>query len=127
MLSAVSRPFHRPTALALLALLALAESSCMTRAIKEEVWTDGYTVAYLRSEKKGTKTVAKGFQHPAAIAPVRLSHILSRIDMRKGEGAESQRVPAIPLETLFTIGEAMATGLEEAGPDQEIVIQSIRR
>ena len=60
-----------------------------------------------------------------AIAPVRLAHILSRIDMRQGEGAESKRVAAIPLETLFLIGDAMAEGLAKADPDQEVVVKAI--
>jgi hypothetical protein len=112
---------------ALIALLAVGTSACITRPVKEEVFSDGYTKAYLRSEKKGRSVVPKGFQHPTTIAPVRLSHILSRIDMRKGEGAESKRVPVFPLETLFTIGDALAKGLNEADPDQEVIVQSIRR
>ena len=127
MLSSVSRTLPRPTAVALIALLAVGASACITRPVKKEVFSDGYTKAYLRSEKKGTKTVPRGFQHPTAIAPVRLSHILSRIDMRRGDGPDSKRVPAIPLDTLFTIGDAMAKGLSEADPDQEVIVQSIRR
>lgn len=127
MIFAVAPASRRPIALALLAVLALAASACITRPVKEEIWTDGYTTAYLRSEKKGSKTVHRGFQHPTTIAPVRLGHILSRIDMRRGNGEDSKRVPAIPLETLFTIGEAMSKGLSEADPDQEVVVQSLRR
>jgi hypothetical protein len=127
MLSAVSRPLRRLPTLLLLAAVALSASACITRPVKEEIWTDGYTRAFLRSEKRGSKTIPRNFDHPTTIAPVRLGHILSRIDIRKGQGPESERVPAIPLETLFTIGEAMAKGLDEANPDQEVVIQSIRR
>jgi hypothetical protein len=127
MLSTVSRPFPRPTVVVLIALLAVGTSACISRPIKKEVYSDGYTKAYLRSEKKGMSVVPKGFQHPTSIAPVRLSHILSRIDMRQGEGAESKRVPVVPLETLFIIGDALAKGLDEADPNQEVIVQSIRR
>ena len=106
MISCVRRSPRRPLALAVLVLLALGASACITRPVKEKVFDREYTETYLRSEKRGTKTVAKGFDHPTAIAPVRLAHILSRIDMRQGEGAESKRVAAIPLETLFLIGDA---------------------
>jgi hypothetical protein len=123
----VSPPLRQSVALALLTALALGSSACISRPVKEKVWTDNYTEAFLRSEKRGTRTVAKGFQHPTSIAPVRLGHILSRIDMRKGTGADSKRVPAIPLATLFTIGEALSKGLDDANPDQEVVVQSIRR
>ncbi|MGI9589973.1 MAG: hypothetical protein ACR2P8_01290 [Myxococcota bacterium] len=119
-------PRH-PLALALLALLALGASACITRPVKEKVFSSEYTETYLRWDVRGTKTVPKSFEHPAAIAPVRLAHILSRIDMRQGEGAESKRVPAIPLDTLFLIGDAMAQGLAKADSDQEVVIQSIRK
>ena len=127
MISCVRRSPRRPLALAVLVLLALGASACITRPVKEKVFDREYTETYLRSEKRGTKTVAKGFEHPTAIAPVRLAHILSRIDMRQGEGAESKRVAAIPLETLFLIGDAMAEGLAKADPDQEVVVQSIRK
>jgi hypothetical protein len=127
MLATVSRPFPRPTLVALIALLAIGTSACVSRSVKEEVYSNGYTKAFLRSEKKGMSVVPKGFQHPSAIAPVRLSHILSRIDMRQGEGAESRRMPVVPLDTLFTIGDALAKGLNEADPNQEVIVQSIRR
>jgi len=127
MLSAVNPPLRRLLSVALLAALGLATSACITRPVKEKVFTDGYTEAYLRWETRGSKPVERGYEHPTAIAAVRLGHILSRIDIRKGEGAESKRVPAIPLETLFTIGEALHEGLAKADPDQEVIVQSIRR
>lgn len=119
-------PRTRPilAALALLVLPVLT-AACISRPIKEKVWSDGYTEAFLRSEKKGSRTVHKGFEHPTVIAPVRMAHILSRIDLREGDGGD--RVPAIPLDTLFTAAEAMADGLAKANPDQEVVVQSVRR
>ena len=127
MLSLMSHTARRKAVTALLALVALGASACITRPVKEKVWTDGYTEVFLRSEKQGTRTLSKGFQHPATIAPIRMAHILSRIDLRKTVDDQSVRMPVVPLETLFIIGEAMSEGLKQADPDQEVVVQSIRR
>lgn len=110
---------------ALLLLPALLAAGCITRPVKRSVFDDGYTKILLRAEKRGTSTIAKNFDHPVSIAPVRLAHILSRIDLRGQE--DKERVPAIPLDTLFTIAEGMSKALEEADPDEEVVVQSIRR
>ena len=127
MLSRMSYSVRRAGVTALLTLVALGASACMTRPVKEKVWSDGYTEVFLRSEKRGTQTIGRGFQHPVAVAPVRLAHILSRIDLRKTVEDQSVRMPVVPLETLFTIADAMSEGLKQANPDQEVVVQSIRR
>lgn len=116
------RRLQLPAALVVLAALG---SGCITRTVQEEVFDDGYTTALLRSEQKGSKPIDKGFQHPVYIADVRVAHILSRIDMRSGDDPE--RVPAIPLDTLFTIAKAISDSLGKADSSQEVVIQSIRR
>jgi hypothetical protein len=108
-----------------LALLALGSAACVTRPVRQKVFDDGYTKVLLRSYKRGMTPVSMGYEHPAAIAQVRIAHILSRIDMRKGEDGE--RLPAVPLDTLFTIAEGVHEALGQATPDQEIVVQSIRR
>ena len=111
----------------LLLALAAASAGCITRPVKEKVFDDGYTSVVLRSEKRGFSTVAKGFDHPATLSPVRMTHILSRIDLRWTKDEDNERVPAIPLDTLFTIGKGMTQALEKANPNQEVVVQSIRR
>ncbi len=110
--------------LALALAAALVTSACVTRPIREKIHDDGKTQTFLRSEKRGTRIVPRGLDHPAEIAPVRLAHILSRIDLRKGAGGE--REPAIPLENLFDIADALSQALREVSPDQQVVIQSIR-
>ena len=110
--------------LAITLTAALVSSACVTRPIREKIHDDGKTQAFLRSEKRGTRIVPRGLDHPAEIAPVRLAHILSRIDLRKGAGGE--REPAIPLENLFDIADALSQALREVSPDQQVVIQSIR-
>jgi hypothetical protein len=116
----------RIPAVLLLALVA-ASTGCITRPVKEKVVDDGYTSVLLRSEKRGFSTVPKGYEHPVTISPVRMAHILSRIDLRWTKEEKSERVPAIPLDTLFTIAKGMTQALEKANPDQAVMVMSIRR
>jgi hypothetical protein len=116
----------RRAALLALPLLALFASACVTRTVRTVVSDDGWTKVVLRHGKKGSTVVERDFGHPIEIAEVRMAHILSRIDLRKG-GDDKERVPAIPLETLFTIAAAASQGLAAANSSQEVAIQSIRR
>lgn len=119
---------HLPRILAAtFVLFAAAQLGCITREVRQVIKDDGHSQLILREEKKGSKTIDQGFTHPSAIAPVRLAHILSRIDMRTGKGQDMQRVAAVPLDTLFDIAEMMAEGLETANSSQEVAIQSVRR
>lgn len=118
-------PMRRLLLIPILVLLAMGASGCLTRPSRQTVYDDGLTQVILRSYKKGTSTVAKHYDHPLEIAPVRMAHILSRIDVRKA-GEENRREGAIPLETLFTIADVLSQGLKEAGPNDEVVVQSQR-
>jgi hypothetical protein len=122
-------PTRRPgwTTPLLLALVASVGFGCVTRTFRESVFDDGYTEVLLRGKSKGGESIDRGFDHPISIAPVRVAHILSRIDLRIQEAKKNERRPAIPTETLYTIAEAVATALKEADSSQEIVVQSIRR
>lgn len=117
---------------ALLLLVALLSSSCITRHVKEEVYGQGLTQIHLRSEVRWTTPVEKGFDHPAALAPVRLAHILSRVDVKPPEGwlprigKEKERVPAIDAELLPMVSEGLSKALAEADPDQEVVVMAVR-
>jgi hypothetical protein len=111
----------------LLACLAAGASGCITRAIRTTVYDRDGIEVILRSEKRGMTPIEKHYQHPLRIAPVRMAYILSRIDLRRGSGADAKRVPAVPTDILFAIGDAAAVGLEKADPDQEVVVQAIRR
>lgn len=119
------RRVARSARLLLLFLLALAQPACITRPVREVAFDQDYTTVYLRSEKKGTRTLQKGYQHPAHIAQVRMANILSRIDLRRKE--EKERVPAVPLDSLFLIAQGVSKALAEANPNQAVVVQSIRR
>jgi hypothetical protein len=116
---------RRAAALSLLLPLAATQVACVTRSARTLAFKQDYTEVYLRSEKKGMKTVPKGYEHPVYIAQVRMAHILSRIDLRRKD--DQERVPAIPLETLFVIAEGASKALAEANPNQAVAVQSIRR
>jgi len=68
-----------------------------------------------------------GLDQPVIIAPVRLAHILARIDIRLDVKEGQQRVPAFHIETIDSIAEGLAQGLREAGPNQRVIVYSIRR
>jgi hypothetical protein len=109
------------------ALLATTSAGCVTRAIRQTVYDDQHTEVFLRSQVKAGETVDRGFKHPLAIAPVRVAHILSRIELRTDGKKGTQRAPAVPVETLYQIAEGVSQALEKANPNQEVVVLSIRK
>ena len=114
----------RRLVLALVLGIAAVHTGCITRQINETIYDNGKTEAILRSEKRGTQVVPLGLDQPNEIAPVRMAHILSRIDLRPGGGGDCK--PAIPLENLYGIAEAVSLGLKQATPNQRVVVQSVR-
>jgi len=110
-------------ALWIASITTLLATGCLTRAVKEPVFEQDKTRVFLRSETKGGETIPKGFGHPMVISAARMAHILSRIDLRSADD-DGERRPAIPLESLYVIGEGMAKALAKADPDQEVVVMS---
>jgi hypothetical protein len=107
-------------ALAVLLVWISALAGCVTTATS--VFEQRGTTVKLQS-KRGENL---GLDHPLIISPVRLSHILSRVDVRLAAGDGQQRVAAIPLESLDLIADGLSQGLREAGPNQRVVVYSIR-
>jgi hypothetical protein len=103
----------------------LALAACAARVERENVFAEGRTEIELRREVRAGEAVAKGYSHPALIAPTRLANTLASIDIRKG-GADNERVPAIPSDTLYTIAKGVSAALEKASPDQELAVISLR-
>ena len=112
---------RRSIALTALAVCATALAGCMTT--KKTVLEKGGITVQLVS-KRGDNVE---LNHPAIIAPVRLSHILARIDIRLSVKEGQQRVPAIHVESLDAISEGLALGLREARPNQRVILYAIRR
>ncbi len=112
---------RRSIALAALVACAAAFAGCMTTT-KTILEQKEITVQLI--SKRGDNVV---LNHPTIISPVRLSHILARIDIRLSIKEGQQRVPAFHIESLDSISEGLAKGLREAGPNQRVIVYSIRR
>ena len=104
----------------------------LARPSKRGVFLSGKTRIFLRSDLRWSSPVEKGYDHPVAIAPVRLSSVLSRIDVRPPQGwlptvgDEKQRVPALETEQIQTIAEGLAKALGDADENQEVVVMAVR-
>lgn len=117
----------------LLALLcAVATGGCISRPAKQDVYQDGPIRVFLRSDVVWTSPVDKHYQHPVTIAPVRIAHILSRLDMRPSAkpllsfSDEKDRVAAIHTDVLYSIAEGISKALATADPNQEVVVMAVR-
>jgi hypothetical protein len=110
---------------ALLAALAIAASGCMTKTVRTPVFDENAIEVFLRHEEKGGKPVDRGFSQPITIAPVRLTNILARIEVRKEE--EKERQPAIPTDLLYPIGEGISRALAKADSSQVVVVLAKQR
>ena len=114
----------RRAAFALVA--ALASLACAPSYVRTPVFKQDRSEIYLRHVAKGGQPVDRGFSHPVSIAPVRLTNILARIEV-KGSGDKDQRKPAIPTALLFMIGEGASQALAKANPSQEVVVMALER
>jgi hypothetical protein len=118
--------------LLLLSLLALLASGCITRPAKVPIFEEGGVDVFLRSDVRWFTTIERGFSHPVTIAPVRIAHILSRLDLRPPKSAflsfeeDKERVGAVQTEVLYTVAEGVSKALAAADPNQEVVVMSIR-
>jgi hypothetical protein len=111
----------RSIALGIVVTCVALLTGCMTK--RTLVFEQQRTSAVLISKRgEGIE-----FNHPMMIAPVRLSHILSRIDIRLSVEEGQQRVPAFHIDALDLISQALAKGLSEAAPNERVIISSTRR
>ncbi len=112
---------RKSIALAALVACAAALTGCMTT---KKTIIDKKEITVQLISKRGDNIELK---HPATIAPIRLSHILARIDIRLSVKEGQQRAPAFHIESLDSISQGLAQGLREAGPNQRVIVYSIRR
>jgi hypothetical protein len=116
--------------LSLASLVAGLAAGCVTRPVP--IMDEGGIQVFLRSDVRWMQTVDKGYSHPATIAPVRVAHILSRIDLKPPSGflvsfeGEKNRVPAVQTDALYTVAEGVSKALASADPNQEVVVMMIR-
>jgi hypothetical protein len=116
------RARSRALSAGLLVGAALVASGCMTKTIRTPVFSENGVEVYLRNDEKGGKPVDRGFSQPVTIAPVRITNILARIDVRKEE--DKERKPAIPTNLLYAIGEGISRSLAKADSTQEVVVMA---
>ena len=111
-------------------LLVLAAGGCAGTS-KREILKSGKTEIFLRADSRWLRPVEKGHSHPAAISAVRLSHILSRLDVKPPRnffptfGDTDQRVAAIETELIQELAKGISEALAQAGPDQEVVVMAV--
>ncbi len=112
---------RRSIALAALVACTAALAGCMTT---KKTIIDRRAITVQLVSRRGDSVE---LNHPTTIAPVRLAHILARIDIRLSVKEGQQRAPAFHIESLDSISEGLAQGLREAGPNQRVVVYSFRR
>jgi hypothetical protein len=108
-----------------LLVTAFVASGCMTKVVKLPVFDESNVEVFLRYDSRGGKPVDRGFSHPVTIAPMRITNMLARIEVRKGDKPE--REPAIPTELLYPIGEGIARALAKADSSQEVLVMATER
>jgi len=118
----------RSPSLALLFLPLLA-AACASPYTRVSVHHDDVIQVTLRARNEDGQPVDRGFHHPAIISNVRLAHILSAIDVRMNvsEDGGGKRVPAIPTELVYLLGDHLSAALKQADPTQEVVIRATRK
>lgn len=91
----------------------------------EDVFKEGPVKVFLRAEKNWQfgQLVEKDYSHPVTISPVRVAHILSRIDVRLA----GKRMPAIPTDMIYPMAEGISRSLSRAGAEQDVVVMAIEK
>ena len=108
-----------------LVVTALVANGCMTKVVKVPVFDESNVEVFLRYDARSGKPIDRGYSHPVTIAPTRITNMLARIEVRKGEKPE--REPAIPTELLYPIGEGVARALAKADSSQEVLVMATER
>ncbi|RIL05820.1 MAG: hypothetical protein DCC71_09070 [Proteobacteria bacterium] len=119
------RRHARAIAAAGLAWAAFTATGCMTKTIRTPVFEENFVEVYLRHQERMGSAVDAGFSHPVTVAPVRITNMLARIEVRK-EG-DKERQPAIPTNHLYPVGEGISRALAKADPTQEVVVMAKER
>ena len=105
--------------------LSSSRAAASTKVDALPVFDENDVEVFLRYESKGGKPIDRDFSHPVVIAPVRLTNLLARIEVRKGRQARAQ--PAIATDLLYPIGEGIARALAKADPSQQVVVMAKQR
>ncbi|MCL4686799.1 hypothetical protein KJ059_18830 [Myxococcota bacterium] len=120
---------HRVLAGALgVAVLFVFALGCAGRQIQTPVYDQQGVRVFLRQQMKGGEPVDRGFSHPVTIAPVRVTNILARIQVREDDAEDKTgREAALPTGLLYSIGQGIAEALGKADASQEVVVMAVER
>lgn len=102
-------------------------AGCVTRTVRNTFYEDASTRVVLVQEKRGGNAIEREYAHPLQIAPVRMAHILSRLDVRVETKKSIQRMPAIPTEALYEIADHLSNAFGQADSNQHVVVYYKRR
>jgi hypothetical protein len=114
---------------ALAAALALAAApawlaGCGARYVRDTIH-EGRDIQIVLRSKSGQNP---GYDHPATISAIRITHILASLDVRfEDQEKKNARTPAIPVELVYELGELLSQALQKADSTQEIVVMAQRR
>lgn len=111
----------------LLPALALAASGCGPRYARTAIRDGGGYTVELRAKVEDGRPVDRGFDHPATISAIRVTNILSRIDVRPEGEDDGSREPAIHSALLYDLGSLISLALAQADSTQEVVVRAVRR
>lgn len=115
-------------AVLLLGLLSIPfVAACGAKVVRTPVFDQDDVRVFLRHREQRGTPIERHFAHPASIAPIRLTSILSRLDVRDPDDEDRERQPAIPTGVLYPLGDGLAAALQQADPNQEVVAMAIER
>lgn len=120
---------RRAAAVVVWGCLSVAIAGCATRQARTPVYEENSVRVFLRSDQKGGTSVDQGYSHPVTLAPIRITNILSRVEVRQETEDELQtlRQPAISTALLYPIGEGISQALAKADSSQAAVVMAIER
>lgn len=106
--------------------LGCAGGALGTRTVRTQVYQEGGVRVFLRHLEQGGEPVPMDFSHPRTISSIRVSRVLTRIDVRERSGKEEKasRNAAVSTELAAAMGEGVSKALEEADPNQEVVVMA---
>lgn len=118
----------RLAALVSLILLGSSLGGCLTRSVRTPIIDRMGTQVDLVRQVKGFSTQPRGYEHPTLISVPRMTHILNAVEIEtRGKGAGTLRQPAFHPDIVERTARALTEALAEAGPDQEVGIQIVRK
>ena len=127
-------PMIRARTAAALAALAcclplLLTTGCASRPHRHSIIDRTGMQVDLVHYARGFRTEPQGFDHPAIISKERLAHILGAIEIetREKKSTATVRQPGFNAEMVEPIASALSEALREAGPDEEVGIQAVRK